>query len=234
MTASGGHGRAVRTHDGIVADPALLAAVVDEVLLPSFSTDEIWDRDTTRDLIEAGALTATALVEGGTVLGVAAEERGGPGEVGLLSYLASRPGRRSRGVGGQLLDHLTAEWARGPAALVVGEIHDPRLWPEADDERPAARLRFYARHGARLLDLPWIQPALTAESQPVPGMLLITLHPLGATWVESAPVRRWVQDYTGGEPAPEVEPVLRRLEGRPALEILAIDDLHRIEPLPPT
>ncbi|HYI62897.1 MAG TPA: hypothetical protein VEW93_13970 [Acidimicrobiales bacterium] len=232
MTPTGGRTRAVRTHGEIVADPALLDAVVDQVLLPSFSTDEIWDRDTTRDLVVAGALTATALVEDGIVLGASAEERGGPGEVGLLSYLASRPGSRSRGVGGELLDHLVADWARGPAALVVGEVHDPRLWPEADDERPAARLRFYARHGARLLDLPWVQPALTPGRAPVPGMLLITLHPLGGTHVESAPVRRWIEAYTGDEPAPEVEPVLRRLGRRPTLETLDVDDLARIKPLP--
>lgn len=223
----------VRAHDEVVADDALLDAVVDEVLLPSFSVDEIGDRDTTRDLIRGGILTTTALVEEGTVLGAAAEERGAPGEVGLLSYLAARPGGRGRGAGGELLDHLVGEWARGPAALVVGEVHDPRIWPEAEDERPAARLRFYARHGARLLDLPWVQPALGAGAAPVEGMLLITLHPLGATRVDSAPVRRWIQAYSGDEPAPEVAPVLRRLEGRPTLEVVGLDELDRVEPLPP-
>src|SRR5690606_22793856 len=41
---------------------------------------------------------------------------------------------------------------------------------------PAARVRFYARRGARVLDLPYVQAPIRAGAEPVPGRLLLVLH----------------------------------------------------------
>ena len=45
------------------------------------------------------------------------------------------------------------------------------------DETTRRRIRFYERHGLTLFDFPYVQPAYTAESQPVPLCLMGTLDP---------------------------------------------------------
>ena len=45
------------------------------------------------------------------------------------------------------------------------------------DETTRRRIRFYERHGLTLFDFPYMQPAYTAESQPVPLCLMGTLDP---------------------------------------------------------
>jgi hypothetical protein len=95
---------------------------------------------------------------------------------------------------------MLARWRRpsGPS-VVLAEVHDPRHWPATGDERPSARLRFYARHGARLLDLAWIQPRLTPGGDRVEGMLLLVLAARppalldGGAALDGALVRAWVE-----------------------------------------
>ena len=45
------------------------------------------------------------------------------------------------------------------------------------DETTRRRIRFYERHGLTLFDFPYMQPAYTAESHPVPLCLMGTLDP---------------------------------------------------------
>ena len=45
------------------------------------------------------------------------------------------------------------------------------------DETTRRRIRFYERHGLTLFDFPYMQPAYTTESQPVPLCLMGTLDP---------------------------------------------------------
>src|SRR5690606_37003340 len=135
----------------------------------------------------------------------------------LLGYLASAPGQRSRGLGAAVLEELRHVWDEAGVRLALGEVHDPRSYPETPGERADARLAFYHRHGAELLDLPWIQPRLAPHLTRVPHMLLISLH-RGAdlAHVDSLPGRLlagWAHRYfedetTTGGPDPERDSLL--------------------------
>ena len=101
-----------------------------------------------------------------------------PGGVVLLVYLAIAPGGRGGGIGGALLDGAVARWVADLSpGLVLAEVEHPdhhTASPEHGD--PAARLRFYARHGARLLAVPYFQPGIGPHGARVPALLLVTLY----------------------------------------------------------
>ena len=69
------------------------------------------------------------------------------------------------------------EYSRERRALVtLAEVDDPRRHTtEALIGDPRARLAFYGRLGARVLDLPFFQPRLVADGPRAHGMLLLTL-----------------------------------------------------------
>ncbi|WP_238146866.1 hypothetical protein [Ornithinimicrobium murale] len=118
--------------------------------------------------------------------------------------------------------------------------------PEFGD--PNARLRFYERHGARALDLPYFQPPI-GDGEPVHGMLLLALHvegsliSTGSEGVDRLPGHGLVADAIDsilGEPAPEGDgPAAARLRGAaaaPAVGLVPLEDYQRVpssEPDPP-
>lgn len=157
-------------------DPELLRRVYEEVLRPSFTADELPDRDEFVEGVggDGGDLVLVAL-DGDAIAGAAVTGPADPTSITLLSYLAATPGGRSRGVGSFLMGGLLDGWRSGRAMLVVAEVHDPRAHPVADDERPEDRLRFYARAGATVLG-PWVQPRLSPDVERVSGMLLLDLY----------------------------------------------------------
>ncbi len=116
----------------------------------------------------------------------------------LLSYLAVRPSRRSGGTGTALMRHLT-NWSRQRQALVtLAEVDDPRRHPtEALIGDPEARLAFYGRFGARVLDLPYFQPRLMAGGHRARGMLLLAFD-VHADAIEDGPVAALRADLLGG------------------------------------
>lgn len=201
----------------------LLRRTFDVVLRPSFETDELpgWD------FLEAGFLddadqTAVVAVDGEDPLGVAVFDAPTAGGIALLSYLAVRPGLRSRGVGAALLGRARDVWAEGGLALALGEVHDPRVHASTDREQPEARLSFYERNGSELIWLPWLQPALASVSERVDGMLLLAFHRSG--WaagpdLDAAPLREWMQlYYLGCEGGVPDDGPYRALAARFALE----------------
>lgn len=84
-------------------------------------------------------------------------------------------------------------WSSGEAQIVLGEVHDPRVWQETAEERPEPRLRFYERSGARLLGVPWLQPSVWKGGERVADMLLLVLG--GETPRDTVPAS-WVMDWT--------------------------------------
>jgi len=206
-------------------DPDLVARAYDTVLSRSFGRDEIPPRD--QFLLDvAGSTVLVALVDG-DVAAAAVSEGGGRDPIGLLSHLAVRPGTRGGGVGGQMMAALQAHWSSGPP-VVLGEVHDPRAWADGPDELPAARLRFYERHGARLLGVPWVQPKLWSGGDRVADMLLLVMGGSAAPdGVAAESLRSWMTAYyelTEGSDASD--PTLAAL-----LERVAAEDPVPIRPI---
>lgn len=214
----------------VVDEPAFVRQLHATLLTEAFSAEELVDVDDLLDVSDGPPSISVAMLDGRPV-GVAVCHREPDQPVELLTYLAVDPSIRGHGIGGALLDHLARRWsATADLALVVGEVHDPRFHPATPDERPVDRLAFYARHGAGLLDLPWVQPAVGADTRPVEGMLLLVLHPRDpapGTTVPASMVSAWVE-YQYDPPTAADRPHLAALRGR-----LAAGDRIAIRPLRP-
>jgi GNAT superfamily N-acetyltransferase len=123
-------------------------------------------------------LVWAAFDDADTVVGSAIGEWDEDPGVVLLAWLAVAPGRRGGGVGTALLDAAQADWvARYSPCLLLAEVEDPACHAgnEAHGD-PRARLRFYQRRGARILDIPYFQASLAPDLPRVPGLLLLVLH----------------------------------------------------------
>lgn len=214
-------------------DPALVARTYDEVLRPSFTTDELAGPDAVTP--GDGRVLTVAVAAGGLPVAAAVTETV-PDGVSLLAYLAVSPAARGLGAGGRMVDHLQESWRALGLPLVVGEVHDPRGHAESEDEHPEARLRFYGRAGARVLDVPWVQPALDAGGARVPHMLLLAMHETDAPDVASADVLDWARDYfssaegEGYEDA-QVAALLARIGARERIAVLPLEQWRQVEPL---
>ncbi|MGY0234545.1 GNAT family N-acetyltransferase [Longispora urticae] len=176
----------------------LLAEFHADVLTPSFPPSELGPLDELD-----GAHVRLALDDDGRVLGGAVGDWDPELRVMLLGYLALRPGIRGGGIGGALLDDTLAAWrTEHDPCLVLAEVEDPAAHAGAVAEHgdPAARLRFYRKRGARALDIPYFQPALSPETGRVPGLFLMVLHAAaefraGEDAVTAAPVRSFMEGY---------------------------------------
>ncbi len=225
-------------------DAELLARFHRDVLVPSFSEDELDDVEAmTRGLRGDGparTLASVALEADELVGGVVGEVYEAE-DVMLLAYLAARPGVRGRGIGSALIAHVAPRWYP-QVRLVVGEVHDPRRWPNAADEDPVSRLRFYDRIGARVLGVPFVQPALDADRERIEGFLLLAfhvdpaaeVHADGASSIRSDVVSRFVRRYYAaaegaGEPYdPQLAQLLARIDEHATIPLLAIADYGRV------
>ena len=128
----------------------------DTVFRPAFDPTELPDISS---IVPTSTRLLLVAVDGPTVVAGAVVDTYRPSSIGLLSYLATRPVDRSRGLGAKLLGALRTRWTRDRVDLVLAEVRDPRVWETSDAERPGDRLRFYARTGCQLLPVPWVQPA---------------------------------------------------------------------------
>ncbi|PGH52490.1 N-acetyltransferase [Streptomyces sp. Ru87] len=163
---------------GIADGDPLLEGVYTRVLLPSFTPDELEPLAWFRRGLAAGTLTVTAVTDdAGEPVAAAVGDWSPESRVLLLAYLAVAPGLRAGGLGGLLLREVTGSWQeRFHPRLTLAEVKHPLAHgPDDDHGDPAARLRFYGRHGARALDLPYFMPALRPGAHRIYGMLLIVL-----------------------------------------------------------
>jgi GNAT superfamily N-acetyltransferase len=159
----------------------------------------------------------------------------------LLSYLAVLPAYRGAGHGSRLLAHVLARWRTlyQPCAIVA-EIEHPAAHEASEAYGdPAARLRFYSRHGAVALDLPYFQPALRPGLGRWYGMVLVSLHldpelagPAPGSYA-AAPVRRFMVEYLelaeGGVPGDAAATALLAAMDRPdGIPTLPLDDPARL------
>lgn len=157
-------------------------AIHTQLLQPAFPASELVSVGWLTSAVAAGEASVLVVEDASGPLGTAVTERLGSSGSVLLSYFATRADMRGQGVGSRLFAQmLDAVRLQESPRLVVAEVERPDRHsgsPEHGD--PTARLRFYGRHGARALDLPYFQPAIGPEAEPVHGMLLLAL------WVDPA------------------------------------------------
>ena len=162
----------------VLATPVELAAAYDALLAPSFPPDELEDRDHLVAGLRDGSARAFVRYVDDDRAAIAVTHRVERDDVELLSYLAVGQRWRGTGIGGALLDDLIDEAAGASAPRVllaeIEQAHQPAGRTPWGD--PARRYTFYARHGARVLELPYFQPALRPGFGRVRGMLLLALH----------------------------------------------------------
>ncbi len=177
------------------------ASLYDEVLSRSFPGPELEDRSSLLAALDQGSLHALGVSTpaGHVRAGVMYLVRG---PVALILYLAAAPEFRGTGVGGALLEEAIAHARTVPGLqYVLAEVEHPdhHIASEAYGD-PSARVRFYARHGMRVLAAPYFQPAIGPGAPRVPALLLTTL------WVDDTAVE--VRDEAG-RPTAVSAPALR-------------------------
>lgn len=218
----------------IGVDSPLLGAAYEELLVPAFPPHELMTREEMRGGLESGLLWVSAVVREGRPDGVAVAEWSPDSRVLLLSYLAVRRGLRSSGIGGALMEEVRGGWQERvrPLLTLVEFEHPAAHTGDAERGDPSARLRFYARHGARALDLPYFQPRLRPGARRVPGMLLALLAAApelaGRPSVPSEPVRAFMAEYfqqcEGGVPDDPAAAALFAAMGPDGIRLLPTDD----------
>ncbi|MBN0041228.1 GNAT family N-acetyltransferase [Cellulosimicrobium cellulans] len=195
--------------------PELLRSLHRDVLAPSFPPAELMDEDAFLGDHATGRLRSLGVVEDGRVVAGVVGEWFPDARVLLVLYLAIAPGRRGGGVGGRLVAAALAAWRAVDPLLVVGEVEHPAHHPgSAAHGDPVARLRFYARLGARVLALPYFQPGDGPGGERVPALLLVSF-PLGpgtADAVPAAPLRAFLtENLRASEGTLADDPATRRL-----------------------
>jgi len=166
-----------------VARPSQLGDVYDTILVRSFQPDELVDKTTFLTYSTWGEVLLTEDAEGG-ITGAAVADHSSDTMVSVLEYLAVAPEHRGSGAGSALLTAAVERWRElvSPGAILA-EIERPDVHDTTEQfGDPGRRLAFYERHGFKGLALPYYQPALTPEQQPVPDLILGVLV-LDPTWV---------------------------------------------------
>lgn len=195
----------MRIVDSYTLDSEQLGRFYDEILAPAFDVDELVERAELVDaLADRNSLTRARIALDGTgeIIGGVIGDWFAAGRVMLLSYLAARPGLRGHGIGQRLLADATPSWISDfGAVLVVAEVENPRFHV-ADEGHgdPTARLRLYARLGAKILRMPYFQPALSKEQARVPNLFLMVFSAdesvmRGSDRVAAEPLRRFIDEY---------------------------------------
>jgi GNAT superfamily N-acetyltransferase len=171
------------------------------VMVPSFPPDELETEEELVSGLRSGrSRVLVAVGTDGNVLGGAVGEYFPRSRVMLLAYLAVLPGGRGGGVGSAVLRAARDAWtAELRPRLIVLEVEDPRDFTGSEAfGDPVARVRFYERHGGRTLPLPYVQPALSAGTARVPGLMLMAFEnggPSAARTVDGQHVASFVAEY---------------------------------------
>lgn len=225
-----------------VTDPTELHEVYAALLAPSFPPSELVPTDWLIDGVASGAVSVLVTEEGSGPVAIAVTEPLDPSPAVLLTYFATRADRRGQGLGSRLFAAMvTAVRERTDAPLLVAEVERPdRHTGSAEFGDPSARLRFYARHGARALDLPYFQPPI-GDGDPVHGMLLLALHvdeslltttPDGHPVIPGPGVLSDAIDSMLGDPPPTGDgPAAARLRAaaaRATVRVLPLDDYQQV------
>jgi hypothetical protein len=160
---------------GALQPDALLESIYNEVLIPSFTSDELEPLDDLHRYLGSDPPEA---------FGLYAERRGRPlgcciyypypvARTLLLGYMVVVDGYRSQGIGSGLLRESRLTWyGSDQYDLVLAELDDPRVFPATGGIDPERRIAFYSKHKARLICGPYFAPSVRPGGRRVHGMLL--------------------------------------------------------------
>jgi GNAT superfamily N-acetyltransferase len=228
-------------------DLPLAARLYDEVLQPSFQPEEMYSWEAFAEGLRPGEgpdmrVAVAVDGEGSPVGGLTAELFPSSGVL-LVGYIAVQPDWRGRGIGSLLLTTAGAPWYDDPSVvLALGEVHDPRHAWAAAGEESLARIRFFKRAGARVLDVGFVQPSLGLALKRVPNLLLVVFAVKDAALVATDPpavdaqvVDNFVREYfdrcegsNGGTPDPELAGLLAHVSRDPGIALLPLDRYTRV------
>ena len=167
------------TMPGRAPTPADRRPAFDNVLAPSFVFDELEPFEEFEAKLEDGTTTLLVGVDDtGEIVAAAVFVNVRAASAVVLRQMATREDLRSTGLGSELYRAFiqTLSETEQPS-LVLAEVQHPdyhEAHPRHGD--PLARLRFYGRFDARIIDVPYYQPALAEGLKPVYGLLLLALY----------------------------------------------------------
>jgi GNAT superfamily N-acetyltransferase len=195
--------------------PELLTSLWHDVLDPSFPAVELLPLDGLLAGHRAGVLLAYGIVRDGRPVAGIVGSWSPASRVLLVDYLATAPGGRGRGVGGALLRQALDRWRRDlDPVLVLAEVEHPTHHATSESfGDPPARMRFYARHGARALPLPYFQPGIAGPGSPrVAALILVVLDAGDRAEVDAGPLRSFlVEQLFASEGTVSADTATRRL-----------------------
>jgi hypothetical protein len=181
-----------------------LTTLYRDVFVPSFPPGELESLSSLRAAVRDGRTRVSAAIDQrGVVVAGAAAEWSPACRVLLLSYLAVVHGGRGTSIGGALYRHVLDQWtAEYEPCLFVAEVEHPDFHTGSTAHGdPLRRLRFYGKHHARVLRLPYFQPALREDAERIYGVLLLALHvdakfagPVPHS-IAGAPLATWMTEY---------------------------------------
>jgi GNAT superfamily N-acetyltransferase len=223
-------------------DLPMAARLYHEVLQPSFQPAEMYSWEVFAQGLRPGPGPAMRIAvavdgEGSPVGGLTAELFPLSGVL-LVGYVAVQPGWRGRGIGSLLLTTAGAPWYDDPSVvLALGEVHDPRHVWAGPGEESLARIRFFERVGARVLDVSFVQPSLGLGLKRVPNFLLVVFAVKDAALVATDPpavdvgvVDTFVREYFhrcegfhGGTPDSELAGLLADVSRDGGIALLPLD-----------
>ncbi|MGC3952975.1 MAG: GNAT family N-acetyltransferase [Propionicimonas sp.] len=220
-----------------VARPSQLGDVYDSILVRSFQPDELVDKAAFMHHTTWGEVLLTEDAEG-VATGVAVADHHPATGVSVLEYLAVAPGHRGAGAGSALLQAAVQQWGElvNPGALLA-EIERPDAHGATEQfGDPTRRLAFYDRHGFRALAVPYFQPALTADQQAVPDLILGVLvfdpswlSPDGNRFLAGARLEQALAERIPDDQHPEAREALLAATRDPAgIELLPLAEYARI------
>jgi GNAT superfamily N-acetyltransferase len=210
----------------------------DELLVPAFPPAELMSREALDDERHDPGTGGVVLQQDGAPVAAMVTEDYLGGRVRLLAYLVVAERLRGARLGTYLLSRLAEESA--DAHAVLAEIEDPRYHPVTATNDPVSRVRFYHRHGCRLLPVPYAQPALREGSPRVENLLLIAVAP-HAPELDGNVVADFLDEYFAACEGPRVlteDPQVRAIReaarGAPGgrLRLVSLDGLRAARPDP--